>query len=52
MSQPYFEGSVKMKLRLLKFGLGSPPGFPKLQSSIAGVKTPLIGVLFISLERY
>jgi hypothetical protein len=27
-------------------------GLPKIQSSIAGVKTPCIGVLFISLERY
>jgi len=38
MSQPYFEGSVRMKLTLPKLGLGSPPGFPKLQSSIAGSK--------------
>jgi len=41
-----------MKLTLLKWGLGSPLGLPKLQSSIAKVKTPRIGVLFISLESY
>jgi hypothetical protein len=41
-----------MKLTLLKWGLGSPPGLPKFQSSIAEVKTPCIGVLFISLESY
>jgi hypothetical protein len=41
-----------MKLTLPKLGLGSPPGLPKLQSSIAGVKTPCIEVFFISLERY
>jgi len=47
LSQPYFEGSVRMKLTLSKLGLGSPPGLPKLQSSIARVKTPRIGVFFI-----
>jgi hypothetical protein len=31
--------SVRMKLTLSKLGLGSPLGFPKLQNSIAGVKT-------------
>jgi len=41
-----------MKVTLPKLGLGSPPGLPKLQSSIAGVKTPHIGVFFISLESY
>jgi len=41
-----------MKLTLPKLGLGSPPGLPKLHSSIAGVKTPCIGVFFISLESY
>ncbi len=44
--------SVRMKFTLLKWGLGSPPGLPKLQSSIPGVKTPCIGVLFISLKNY
>jgi hypothetical protein len=33
-------------------GLESPPRFLKLQSLIAGVKTPCIGVFFISLESY
>jgi hypothetical protein len=41
-----------MKLTLPKWGLGSPPGLPKLQSSIVGVKTPCIRVFFISLENY
>ncbi len=45
-------GSVKMKLTLPKLGLGSPPGLLKLQSLTAGVKTPHIGVFFISLEMY
>jgi hypothetical protein len=49
--QPYFEGNVRMKLTLPKLGLGSPPGFLKLQSSIVKVKTPHIGTLFISFER-
>jgi len=39
-----------MKLTLPKWGLGSPPGLSKLQSSIIRAKTPHIGVLFISLE--
>jgi hypothetical protein len=33
-------------------GLGSPPGLLKLQSTIAGVKTPHLAVFFISLESY
>jgi hypothetical protein len=41
-----------MKLTLSKWGLGNPPGLSKLQSLIAGVKTPHIGVFFISLEKY
>ncbi len=41
-----------MKLTLPKWGLMSPPGLPKFQSSISEVKTPCIGVLFISLEIY
>jgi hypothetical protein len=41
-----------MKLTLLKWGLGHPTGLLKLQSSIAGVKSPCIGVIFISLEIY
>ncbi len=35
-----------------EMGIGSPSGLPKLQSLIAGVKTPCIGVFFISLESY
>jgi len=39
LSQPYFEKSVRMRLTLPKWELGSPSGLPKLQSSITGVKT-------------
>jgi hypothetical protein len=41
-----------MKLTLTKLGLGSPSGLLKFQSSIAGAKTPCIGLFFISLESY
>jgi hypothetical protein len=41
-----------MRLTLPKWGLGSPPGLLKVQSSIARVKTPHIGAFFISLENY
>jgi hypothetical protein len=41
-----------MKLTLPKLELGSPLGLPKLQTSIVGVKTPCIRMLFISLESY
>jgi hypothetical protein len=41
-----------MKLTLPKWGLRSPPGLPKFESSIAGVKTPRIGMFFILLESY
>ncbi len=41
-----------MKLTLPKWELESPPGLPKLQSLIVGVKTPHIGVFFILLENY
>jgi hypothetical protein len=41
-----------MKFTLPKLGLGSPPRPPKLQSSIAEVKTPYIKAFFISLENY
>jgi hypothetical protein len=44
LSQPYFDGSVKMKLTLPKLGFGNFPRLLKLQSSIVGVKTPRIGV--------
>jgi hypothetical protein len=52
VSQPYFEGSVRMKFTFLKLGLGSLPRVPKLQSSIARVKKTHIRVFFISLEIY
>ncbi len=52
MSQPHFEKSVRMKHTLSKWELGSPLGLLKLQSLIAGVKTPHLGVFFISLESY
>jgi len=41
-----------MTLTFPKWGLGSPPRLPKLQSSIAKVKTPRLEVFFISLEIY
>jgi hypothetical protein len=41
-----------MKFTLPKWGLGSLPRLPKFQNSIVRVKTPHIGVLFISLENY
>jgi hypothetical protein len=49
--QPHFEGSVSSPLTLPKMGLESPPGLPKIQSSIARVKTPRLEVFFILLER-
>ncbi len=49
---PILRKRVKVRLTLPKWGLGSPLGLPKLQSSIARVKTPCIGAFFISLERY
>jgi hypothetical protein len=51
MLQPHFGLSVRMKLTLPKVGAWSPLGLPKIQSLIAGVKTPGIGVFLISLER-
>ncbi len=51
MSQPYFEKSVRMKLTP-SWELGNPSGLPKLQSSIAGVKTPYIEAFFILLKNY
>jgi len=48
--QPHFEASVRMKLALPKVGTWSPSKLPKLQSSIAGVKTPCLEVIFIPLE--
>jgi hypothetical protein len=41
-----------MTLTLPKWGLGSPPRLPKLQSSIARVKTPCLEAFIISLEIY
>ncbi len=51
MSQPHFEASVRMKVTLPKVGTWSPPRLSKIQSLIAGVKTPRIEVFFIPLER-
>jgi len=41
-----------MTLTLPKWGLGSPSKLPKLQSSIAEVKTPRLEAFFISLKNY
>jgi hypothetical protein len=43
--------SVRMTFTLPKWGLGSPPGLLKTQSSIARVKTPCLEMFFISLQR-
>jgi len=51
VSQPHFEGVVRSPLTLPKMGLESPPGLPKIQNVIAGVKTPCIEAFFIPLER-
>jgi hypothetical protein len=50
--QPHFWKSVKMTLTFPKWGLWSPPGLPKLQSSILGVKTPCLETFLMSLESY
>jgi hypothetical protein len=52
VSQPHFEGSVRLALTLPKMGLGNPLGLPKTQNSIVGVKTPHLEVFFILLERF
>jgi hypothetical protein len=44
--------SEKMTPSLPKWGLGSPSRLPKLQSLIAGVKTPCIEAFFIPLKIY
>jgi len=49
--QLHFGLSVRMKFTLLEVGTWSPLGLPKIQSLIARVKTPRIGVFFISMER-
>jgi hypothetical protein len=51
MSQPHFEASVKMKFTPPKGGIWSPSGLLKTQSLIVEVKTPCIGMFFMSLER-
>jgi len=50
--QPHFEASVRMKLTLPKVETWSPSRLPKLQSSIAEVKTPRLEVFFTPLERF
>ncbi len=42
VSQPHFGLSVRVKPTLPKVGSWSPTGLPKIQSSIAGVKSPCI----------
>jgi hypothetical protein len=41
-----------MTLTFPKWGLGSPPGLSKLQSSIARVKTPRLEAFLTSLGSY
>jgi len=50
--QPHFWKSVRMTFTLSKWGLGSPSGSPKLQSSIAEAKTPCVEAFFMALESY
>jgi hypothetical protein len=50
VSQPHFGISVRMRLTLPKVGKWSPLGFPKILSSIAGVKSPCIWLYLVSLE--
>jgi hypothetical protein len=52
LSQPHFWKSVRITLTLPKWGLGSPLGLPKFQSSITRVKTLRLEAFFISLEIY
>jgi hypothetical protein len=52
VSQPYFEESVRMRLTLPEWELGSPPGLPETLEFDLGVKTPRIMSFFISLEIY
>ncbi len=40
--QPHFGLSVKVKPTLPKVGSWSPPGLPKTQSAISGIKSPRI----------
>jgi hypothetical protein len=44
--------NVRMRLTLPKWGLESPLGLPKVQNSIARVKTPYLEEFCISLESY
>jgi len=46
LSQPHFEASVRMRLALPKVGTWSFLGLSQLQSSIAKVKTPCLGVIY------
>jgi hypothetical protein len=52
VSQPHFWKNVRMTLTFPKWGLRSPLGLLKLQSSIAKVKTPCLETFLISLESY
>jgi hypothetical protein len=51
LSQPHFGLSVRVKPTLPKVGSWSPPGLPKTQSSIAGVKSPRNWMFLVSLKR-
>jgi hypothetical protein len=50
LSQPHFEGNVRLPLTLSKMGVWNPPRLLKTQKKIAGVKTPRIEVFFTLLE--
>jgi hypothetical protein len=51
VSQPHFEGVWGWHSHSRNGDMGSPLGLPKIQNSIAGVKTPRLEVFFIPLER-
>ncbi len=51
VSQPHFGLSVRVKPTLPKVGSWSPPGLPKTQSAISGVKSPHIWALLVLMER-
>jgi hypothetical protein len=50
MSQPHFGQSGRMQLPLPKVETWSPPGLPKTQKTIWGVKSPCLDAFFISMK--
>jgi hypothetical protein len=50
VSQPHFGQSGRMQLPLPKVKTWSPPGLPKIQKTIWGVKSPRLNAFFISMK--